>query len=206
MTTFSFNTGVPNANNDPSVDQPDMQTNNVSDNAIWAVDHLTYGSSGSGGAGASAGQHLRVTYNSKTTPAPAAPTDPISISNTADATDALAVPTATNSASSIAQEFFTNQNGKFPTSSIKAFGVFTTTNSAGPFPVSIPIDMGMNVVSVNKTTTTNYVIALTPNAVVGTTIVFFSNGGANTYALNTLTFTNLGASNGSKISFAILQI
>lgn len=204
MTTFAFNTGVPASGNDPSVDQPDMLTNNVSDNAIWGVDHLAYGSAGSGGAGASAGQHLKVTYNSKTTPAPGTPVDPISISNTADATSAVAVPTATGSASAVAQEFFTNSNGKFPTSAIKAFGVFTTVATAAP--VVVTLDMGFNVVSVNKTTTTNYVVALTPNAVVGTIAIILVEGRATTYALNTLTFTNLGASVGAKISFAILQI
>lgn len=211
MTTFAFNTGVPASGNDPSVDQPDMLTNNVSDNAIWGVDHLAYGSAGSGGAGASAGQHLKVTYNSKTTPAPGTPVDPISISNTADATSAPAVPTATGSASAVAQEFFTNSNGKFPTSAIKAFGVFTATQIAGlvtPF-------MGMNVVSITSSGLgVTYTIALTPNAVVGTTALVFAttsnlNRGISwSLAANTLTLTvNVNSAiSGDKISFAILQI
>lgn len=212
MTTFAFNTGVPASGNDPSVDQPDMLTNNVSDNAIWGVDHLAYGSAGSGGAGASAGQHLKVTYNSKTTPAPGTPVDPISISNTADATSALAVPTAKGSASAVAQEFFTNSNGKFPTSAIKALGVFTASVPPGPATV-VAIDMGMNIVSIFATGTT-YTVNLTPGTVQGTVAIVFANtsfrdrGVTWSLAMDTLTLNLIQNSqiNNDKISFAILQI
>lgn len=43
MSLFPFNTGVPNAPNNPSVDQPDMQTNNVSTAGLVAVDHIGFG-------------------------------------------------------------------------------------------------------------------------------------------------------------------
>jgi len=39
---FTWNNNVPNAPNNPSVDQPNMLTNTQSDNSIWAVDHIGY--------------------------------------------------------------------------------------------------------------------------------------------------------------------
>lgn len=51
--SFTFNTNIPAAANDPSVDQPDMLTNNVSTKAIIAVDHLTFDT-------ANGGNHLQV--------------------------------------------------------------------------------------------------------------------------------------------------
>ncbi len=42
MTQFDFYPAIPATNNSPSVDQPNMQTNNQSANDILAVDHITY--------------------------------------------------------------------------------------------------------------------------------------------------------------------
>ncbi len=42
MTEFNFYPAIPATNNSPSVDQPNMQTNNQSANDILAVDHITY--------------------------------------------------------------------------------------------------------------------------------------------------------------------
>jgi hypothetical protein len=42
MTNWAFNTGIPAANDDPSVDQPDMLQNNVSTNGIIAEDHIGF--------------------------------------------------------------------------------------------------------------------------------------------------------------------
>jgi len=208
--SFTFNTGIPASNNNPSSDQPIMLTNNVSTDAILAVDHVSFNSTGSGGAGASGGQHLRVTYNSKTTPAPAAPVDPISIAYTADATSAAAVPTAISSASAVAQNFLINQNGTYPLTSIKAFGIFTVT----PALVTFAPDMAFNVVNITKPgpSAQIYVINLVSGVVVGTTVVPFitSTSNANiftwSYAANTLTINAGTSSAGTKITFAILQI
>lgn len=54
--TFSYNTGVPATNNDPSVDQPDMLINTQSINDIIGVDHVTFNS-------ANGGTHNQVTLN-----------------------------------------------------------------------------------------------------------------------------------------------
>jgi len=61
MSTFSYNTGVPAANNNPSVDQSDMLTNTSSINSILGVDHVTFNASGGG-------RHNQVTFNSNNVP------------------------------------------------------------------------------------------------------------------------------------------
>lgn len=42
MTFFNYNAGIPATNNDPSVDQPNMQTNTNSINGIFPVDHFGF--------------------------------------------------------------------------------------------------------------------------------------------------------------------
>lgn len=65
--TFTFNTSIPAASNDPSDDQPIMLSNNVATSGIIAVDHVGFNTSGGG-------QHLQVTFNSNNTPSlPASP-------------------------------------------------------------------------------------------------------------------------------------
>lgn len=208
MTTFSFNENIPAANNNPSADQPIMQTNNASTKSILAVDHLTFDSAGSGGAGASAGQHQQITYND--THPPGAPVDPISIAYTDDSQTMAVV---TSGVTPVAQNFFRNQNGIYPLSAIKAFGVFTTTNNPGPFPVAVTVDNGINVTTINKTASSTYVIDLTAGAVTGLVvgiIVTSSNGTeapAWAYAANQITLTNFSiGSNGRKITFIVLQV
>lgn len=51
--TFTFNSLIPAANNNPSADQPDMLTNNVSTRGIIAVDHFGFDV-------ANGGRHLQV--------------------------------------------------------------------------------------------------------------------------------------------------
>jgi hypothetical protein len=76
MTTFSYNTGVPAANNDPSVDQPEMQINTASINSLLAVDHVSFNTTGGG-------RHNQVTFagnNPATLPA----TPPVIFTNNQD--------------------------------------------------------------------------------------------------------------------------
>lgn len=67
--TFSFNTGIPATNNNPSVDQPDMQINNVSTDAILAVDHISFNT-------ANGGQHKQITFNQDASYVPVPPVSP----------------------------------------------------------------------------------------------------------------------------------
>ncbi len=43
MSVFTYNDGVPGANNDPSEDQPDMLVNTQSIKGIWGPEHYTFG-------------------------------------------------------------------------------------------------------------------------------------------------------------------
>lgn len=72
--TFSFNTNIPAAPNDPSVDQPDMLTNNQSTNLLLAVDHISFNTAGGG-------QHKQVTFNGNNVPTPPV-TPPVLFTNT----------------------------------------------------------------------------------------------------------------------------
>ena len=53
--TFTFNAGIPAANNNPSVDQPVMLQNNIATNGIIAVDHVGFNIS-------NGGEHNKVTF------------------------------------------------------------------------------------------------------------------------------------------------
>jgi hypothetical protein len=55
MTVFTFDTTIPAAANNPSVDQPNMQLNNASISGILAVDHVGFNTN-------SGGEHLQSTY------------------------------------------------------------------------------------------------------------------------------------------------
>lgn len=61
MSSFVYNRDIPNAPNDPSVDQPNMKINNNSIEDWSAVDHVGYNTSGGG-------RHLQVTFNSNNVP------------------------------------------------------------------------------------------------------------------------------------------
>jgi hypothetical protein len=104
--TFPINTGIPAASNDPSNDQPGMQTNFANIAGLMAVDHTSQGTTG-------AGTHKQVTFNTKN--AAGAQTDPAST-----------VYTGNGTASSVAQLFFRNQNRIFHLSPIRAWGYANT--------------------------------------------------------------------------------
>lgn len=61
MPNFSFNTSIPASNNNPSLDQPEMLTNNQSTDGILAVDHVTFNAN-------DGGTHLQVSFSSNNTP------------------------------------------------------------------------------------------------------------------------------------------
>lgn len=189
MTNFTFNTAIPASANNPSVDQPDMLTNNVATDGILAVDHVSFNAN-------DGGEHLQVTFNSKNSAA--AQTDPKSVLYTGSGT-----------ASTNADLFFRNASGIFRPNMIKAAGVFTTVAATG----AVAIDMGLNISSISYNSVTQAVtINLTAGAVNGTTVIVFLQAGSGntpgwTFAANTLTLSVVtAASSGRKMSFAILQV
>lgn len=207
MTVFTFNAGIPAANNNPSVDQPDMLSNNVATNGILAVDHVTFNTTGTIGPGASGGQHLKVTFNSLANPA--APVDPISIGYTNNSATMAQV---TGSATTIAQEFFRNQNGVFPVSSIRAFGSFVGITDVAPAAVT-PTN-SFNVSSILKATGVKYEVTLISGSTDGNNVVaivtgndFSSNSLINySFTGGVLTINFSSGITGRIINFLILQV
>lgn len=192
--TITFNTGIPAANNNPSLDQPEMLQNNISTDAILAIDHVSFNSSGVAPNGVS-GTHLQVTFNGKNTPG--AQTDPQSVLYTANGT-----------ASTKAEMFFKNGDGTFLVSPIKAFGSFITQAGAGV--IGAITSYNVNTITSVGGATSQFIVALTPGAVNGTNVAVFLNLGDNTgsilwtYAANTLTIT--APTTTRRVSFAILQV
>jgi len=74
MTNFLYNTGIPAANNNPSTDQPDMQTNTDSTNAILNVDHFTFNNN-------NGGMHQQVQIVSQNTIPSAVNNTPVGLKN-----------------------------------------------------------------------------------------------------------------------------
>lgn len=74
--SFTYTTGIPAAGNNPSSDQPNMQTNTNSIASIWGVDHYTFGSGLDG-------KHKQITFAGNNPPTlPATP--PVLFTNTVD--------------------------------------------------------------------------------------------------------------------------
>ncbi len=196
--TFTFNDGIPAANNNPSVDQPDMLSNNVSTNGILAVDHISFNAP-------NGGTHKQVTFIGKNVPG--AQTDPTSVLYTNSGT-----------ASSVADLFFRSQNGIFQVIPIKAWGLCNVVGGV------VTIATSVNVTSVVRSAKGKYVVTLTANATIGTnfavlvsctiTTVFadatdcvagYVITGANQFQLN---FINLNAAfnDPASFSFQVMQI
>src|SRR5271166_1823614 len=109
MTDFPFNTLIPAAANNPSVDQPQMLSNNVENALIWNVDHLGFNV-------LNGGTHSQLTFvnNSYITP-PVMP-----------AGNACYFYTNPGVESTAAQGYFLNSNVTVPVTALRAFGSFTT--------------------------------------------------------------------------------
>lgn len=137
--TFTFNTGIPAANNNPSVDQPDMLTNNQSTDGILAVDHISFNT-------ANGGTHKQVTFDNVA--APGAQTNPQSI-----------LYTVAGVASSVSDMRFRNQNKIFPVNLIRAYGF--VNGAAG----GIIASQSINVTSAVRNSAGNYTITLEASTV-----------------------------------------
>ncbi len=190
MTMFTYIRDIPATPNDPSVDQPKMQINNNSIDDILEVDHVSFET-------ANGGTHKKVTYIAKVTPA--IPTDPVSIGHTDDGLANVAHP----------QLYWTNSQGTFPQSAIRAFGSFTTgaadPNLSNYMNVNDPVIGVGTTFTVTLSSSTivngdNVVVLLTAtNAVIFPSLRY-------TFTNPTLTLTLNSVSTGTTINFLILQI
>lgn len=89
MTNYSFYPAIPAANNNPSNDQPLMQTSNQSVNDLISEDHVTFNVS-------NGGLHKQIRFNANNVPADA-PTFPTLFTNTSGGSSQLFFYTGTAS-------------------------------------------------------------------------------------------------------------
>lgn len=177
-----YNNSIPAAANNPSNDQPDMQTNTDAIDSIIAVDHVSFNAA----AGDVSGAHEQITFNDKNVPG--AQTDPKSTLYTNDGT-----------ASTISELFYRNQSGIFLISSIKAFGRVIPNTGA------LSNALNCTVSSFGATV----VIALTAGVVTGNNVCIFASQAANlgpnyTFSNPNLTLTPTDAT--QPVSFIVIQI
>lgn len=187
--SFTFNTGIPAANNDPSVDQPDMLSNNVSTNGILAVDHVSFNT-------ANGGTHKQTTFIAKNPPG--AQIDPTAVLYTNDGVANTAHP----------QLRYRNSQGIFPISALRAGAVFQLVNAPGPVVPANAFNVASIVSSVGGAV---YTITLNANSVNSDDVIVsidFSNKnvGANYTFVGGVLTINVGiAAAGTLANFSILQ-
>ena len=94
--SFSYDSSIPAADHNPSIDQQVMQTNALAIENIWAVDHYTFETG-------TDGKHKQVTFTGATSPVPTNPQ-----------TGTAGVLYATLDSGSACQLSFVNKNGIIP--------------------------------------------------------------------------------------------
>lgn len=172
---ITYTRDIPDAPNNPSVDQGPMKTNTNSIDSIIAVDHYTF-------ADIPSGTHKQVTISGKN--AAGAQTDPAS-----------AIYTASGTASTVAQLTYRNQDGIFPLSCVRAWVSFAGTAAVG---VIVPIQ-SVNIATVNKSATGTYQITPTANALTGTSLAVFVSVSRNPGNPTIAVVTNYSVSAGPVI-------
>lgn len=183
--SFTYTTGIPATNNDPSVDQPDLLINTNSVNSLLDVDHVSFNAQ-------NGGTHKQVRYSSKNTPG--AQTDPQSTAFTANGTADPTVP----------QHFWKNSQGTYPMSALKAFTVITPSN------VAHTQGNNYNIASLAGSGTTA-TITLNANTVFGNDVVVVATQPENadlrwTFVNPTLTLNSVRVVGVRPISVLVVQI
>src|ERR1700729_2313552 len=132
--TIAYNLGIPNAPDNPSIDQPNMKTNNDNIATYVAVDHVGFNTAGSG-------QHNQITFHANNVPAvPTAP--PVLFTNN----DAFSLPQLfyySGDAAHSSSQYVASPNGStfLLGGIIIKWGMGALTGLPGPsvtFPVAFP--------------------------------------------------------------------
>lgn len=140
----AYNLNNPDGPNNPSNDQPKMQTNTNAIQALLAVDHVAFNTNGSPPNGVG-GHHLQVSFDGKN--AAGAQTDPQSVLYTGSGT-----------ASTFSQLLYRNQSAIFQISAIRAWGFVNGTTG------TVIASQSSNATSV-RNSAGNYTITLATGAV-----------------------------------------
>lgn len=197
--SFTFNDGVPAAADNPSVDQPIMLQNNISNQGIWAVDHIGFNA-------ANGGQHQWTQFPiASTFPTPPTPTG----------MNSVAYPGAGVSNPAAAQYFFQNSQATVQLSCVRAWALCSTGG--------IISTQSVNVTSVTRTGTGNYSVVLTTNAVTSSNFAVLVSGtvtstlsigviagyaitGVGTFQINFAKLNGSATADPTNFSFAVLQL
>jgi hypothetical protein len=150
--TISYTTGIPDANHNPSIDQPNMMVNNDNIKSIIGIDHCTFDPAN---IDEISGQHLHVTF-------PITQSDPALTQiqtqlypKTFGSTTAL-LETYTSARMSNSAQI----NGYLPF--VKC--MFTFTTGTGPYPAALiqPTNtLTVNVASISQTSSTSVTVTFT---------------------------------------------
>lgn len=196
MTNFDYNNGVPNANNNPSNDQPDMLTNTQNLELIWDEDHVGFNAT-------NGGTHLQTSHGqfSTGTLVPA----------TSGTENSTAYPAAGTAIATHPQYKFKNQLGTFILSPWRAMASVNGASGAilnqdGNVVSVTPAGGGYNVIiQTNIVSGTNYGILVTSTVAGGISpIPSYAITSATTFTLKFI-FTN-GTNSPTQFSFAVFQI
>lgn len=192
--TITYINPLPIPTNNPSQDVTNMAANNAAVLTWSGIDHIALNTAGNTG-----GQHLQCNFPGTTTQG--SQTDPASC-----------LYTSTGTASSIADLFFTNQNGTFRPNIIKAAGVFQGTGGGNP----TVTNACLNVSSIVRTTgPTTYTVTLTgvsltsspPNAIIIASCSSQAAFASTIISSNTISFSSsISGFDTSAIYFAVLQV
>lgn len=151
MTNFEFNTGVPNEDNNPSVDQPDMLINTNSENSIWTIDHISYNSN-------NGGNHLQTGFPDFRVP--------VLPSDGGANHPSVAYPAAGVADVNNPQYYFKNAVSNFLLSGMRAFAL--CASGGGTIGGQL-----INVVSNTRNSLGNYTITLTANTTASSNYLVF---------------------------------
>lgn len=146
--SFTFNTGIPAAGNNPSNDQPIMQANNVATDGILNVDHISFNAN-------DGGTHKQVHLTAFTNP---------TVINTGVTTEGSVIYSAAGVADTAraACKFKNDRNIPYVLNLIKAWAYVDGATG------NIISSQSMNVTSTTRTSAGNYSIVLDANTVTGT--------------------------------------
>jgi len=195
---ITYTRDIPDAPNNPSVDQGPMKVNTNSTDTIIAVDHYTF-------ADIPSGTHKQVTISGKN--AAGVQTDPTST-----------IYTGSGTASSVSNLNYRNQNGIFPLNCLRAWGY--VSGGVGP---AVIASQSVNVATVVRSSTGKYVITLTANSVAsnqyavicssnvvsnasGTQVGYNLLGPAGQFELNFVTLNGGALVDPANFTFMVLQL
>ncbi len=192
MTNVPYNFNIPDADNDPSDDQPKMKVNTNAINTLFEVNH--YGFKNDFG-----GLHQKVTF-------------PANIDSVPHIDPSSEIFTATGTQSTKSEAFYRNENGTFPISLVKACAAIEMRQTSGKATTTNDfnvVDVDVVVLGINAT----YTVNLTPGVVIGTDVLIFANRSGSTssnnigwtFTANTLTISTLKTL-GLNLNFMVCQI